>query len=103
MKSILEMVMELENNGGLTLKGGKAITYKGGYQVADFGVECKTAEEAVKAIADMGGNAGVWYSEGVYYIDHSFRVATRKAALEIGRAHNQQSVLKWATMELVWC
>lgn len=97
------MLKALKNNDGLTLKDGKAITYKTGYQVADYGVECKTLEEAEKAIAEMNGTCGIWLSDGIYYVDHSFRVNTKKEALEIGRAHNQISVLKWSDMSLVYC
>lgn len=97
------MLKALKNNDGLTLKDGKAITYKTGYQVADYGIECKTLEEAEKAIAEMNGTCGIWFSDGIYYVDHSFRVNTKKEALEIGRAHNQISVLKWSDMSLVYC
>ena len=97
------MLKALKNNDGLTLKDGKAITYKTGYQVADYGLECKTLEEAEKAIAEMNGTCGIWFSDGIYYVDHSFRVNTKKEALEIGRANNQISVLKWSDMSLVYC
>lgn len=97
------MLKALKNNDGMTLKDGKAITYKTGYQVADYGIECKTLEEAEKAIAEMNGTCGIWFSDGIYYVDHSFRVNTKKEALEIGRAHNQISVLKWSDMSLVYC
>ena len=97
------LIASLHNNDGLTLRHGKPITYKSGYQVADHGVECRTVEETIKAVEDMNGDCGIWLSDGVYYVDHSFRVATKKAALEIGRAHNQISVLKWADMSLVYC
>jgi len=101
--TLLETLRNLSNNGGLTLRKYKAVQYKTGYQVADHGVECKTAEEAVKAVDAMGGNCGIWFSDGVYYVDHSFRVSTKKTALETGRRHNQISVLKWADMSLVYC
>lgn len=97
------MLKALKNNDGLTLKDGKAITYKTGYQVADYGIECKTLEEAEKAIAEMNGTCGIWFSDGIYYIDHSFRVNTKKEALKIGRENNQISVLKWSDMSLVYC
>lgn len=97
------MLKALKNNDGLTLKDGKAITYKTGYQVADYGVECKTLEEAEKAIAEMNGTCGIWFSDGIYYIDHSFRVNTKKEALKIGRENNQISILKWSDMSLVYC
>lgn len=100
---MLEILKALKNNDGLTIKNGKNIQYKTGYQVADYGVERKTIKGAANAIARMGGNCGVWYSNGVYYIDHSFRVKTKREAMEIGRKHNQISVLKWSDMSLVYC
>lgn len=72
----------LKENEGLTLQGNKTITYKTGYQVADYGIECKNIESAINAIKRMNGNCGVWYSEGIYYIDHSLRVKTKKEALK---------------------
>jgi len=98
-----ELLKALKNNDGLTFKAGKAINYKTGYQVADYGIERKTAKAALRAIEKMQGNCGVWYSEGIYYIDHSFRVKTKKEALRIGKEHNQISVLKWSNMSLVYC
>lgn len=98
-----KMLQELKENDGLTLKGYKAIMYKTGYQVADYGTECKTIEEALKAIDSMNGDCGVWYSDKTYYIDHSFRVDTKKEALAIGREHNQISILNWKTMQLIYC
>lgn len=98
-----ELLKALKDNDGLTLKAGKAITYKTGYQVADYGVERKTIKGALKAVERMNGSCGVWYSEGIYYIDHSFRVKTKKEALKIGKEHNQISVLKWSDMSLVYC
>ena len=96
-------IRKLKNNEGLTLKGGKPINYKSGWQVADHGIEAKSAEEAIKAVKAMGGNCGVWLENGIYYIDHSFRVNTKREAIKIGRAHNQISVLSWRTMGLAYC
>ena len=99
----IRTIRKLTNNDGLTLKYGKITTYKSGWQVADYGIETKSAEEAIKAVRAMGGNCGVWYSDGIYYIDHSFRVNTKREAMEIGRANNQISVLCWRTMGLAYC
>lgn len=96
-------IRKLVDDDGMTLKKGAKINYKSGYQVATEGVECKTPEEAMKAIKAYGGNCGVWFSGGIYYIDLSHRVSTKREALEVGRACNQQSVLKWSNMSLVWC
>lgn len=92
----------LANEDGLTLKKGKIITYKTGWQVADYGYELRTAEEAIKIVRQLGGDCGIWYNNGIYYIDHSFRVNTKREALEIGRAHNQISVLRWKGFKLVY-
>ena len=99
----IRSILKLVNNDGLTLKKGKKITYKTGYQVATEGVECHTAREAIQAVKAYGGDCGVWYSDGIYYIDKSHRVSTKKEALEVGRACNQISVLRWRDMGLVYC
>lgn len=99
----IRSILKLRNNDGLTLKGGKCITYKTGYQVATEGIECRTAREAINAVKAYSGNCGVWFSEGIYYIDKSHRVATKREALEVGRACNQISVLRWRDMGLVYC
>ena len=99
----IRTIRKLTNNDGLTLKDGKLITYKSGWQVADHGIEAHSPEEAMKAIREMGGNCGVWLEDGIYYVDHSFRVNTKHEAMEIGRQHQQISVLKWANMSLVYC
>ena len=100
---MLNMLKTLKNNDGVTMKHGKVITYKTGYQVADHGVECSTAEEAAEAVKNFGGSCGVWLSDGVYYVDHSFRVDTKREALAIGRKYNQISVFGWQKKNLIFC
>ena len=99
----IRSIKKLNNNDGLTLKNGKTITYKTGWQVATEGVEVKTAEEAIKAVKAYGGNCGVWFADGIYYIDKSHRVNTKREAIEVGRVHNQISVLGWKRMNLAYC
>ena len=99
----IRSILKLQNNDGLTLKKGKAITYKSGWQVATEGVECKTAREAINAVKAYNGNCGIWFADGIYYIDKSHRVNTKKEAMEIGRACNQISVLNWKNMSLAYC
>lgn len=99
----IRTIRKLTDNDGLTLKKGKIITYKTGYQVATEGVECYTAQEAIQAVRAYGGDCGIWYSEGIYYIDKSHRVNTKREALEVGRAHDQISVLAWKGMRLIYC
>lgn len=99
----IRTLKRLGNNDGLTLKNGKPINYASGWQVATDGIETRSAHEAMRAIKAYGGNCGVWYSEGIYYIDNSKRVNTKREAMEIGRACNQISVLRWRDMALVYC
>lgn len=99
----IRTLKRLGNNDGLTLKNGKPINYASGWQVATDGIETRSAREAMDAIKAYGGNCGVWYSEGIYYIDKSKRVNTKREAMEIGRACNQISVLRWRDMVLVYC
>ena len=99
----IRTLRKLANNDGLTLKKGKPVTYKTGYQVATEGLETTDQKEAMAMIKAYGGNCGIWYSEGIYYIDKSHRVSTKKEALAVGRACNQISVLRWSNMGLIYC
>jgi len=99
----IRSIKNLKDNDGLTLKAGKRITYKTGWQVATEGIETKDPKEAIKAVKAYNGNCGIWYSDGVYYIDRSHRVNTKKEAMAIGKACNQISVLNWKTMGLAYC
>ena len=96
-------IRKLQENDGLTLKAGKIITYKSGWQVADYGLEARTAEEAIKAVKLYNGNCGIWYANGIYYIDHSFRVNTKREAIALGRTFNQISIWGWKYQRLAYC
>lgn len=99
----IRTLRKIENCGGLTLKGGKPVIYKSGYQVATEGLAFENIQDAMNAIRAYGGNCGVWLENGIYYIDKSKRVSTKREALEIGREHNQISILKWSNMSLIYC
>ena len=99
----IRSILKLKDNDGLTLKNGKAIIYKSGWQVATEGIETKSAKEAINAVKAYNGNCGVWFADGIYYINRSHRVNTKRKAMEIGRACNQISVLNWKKMSLAYC
>ena len=99
----IRTLKKIKNNGGLTLKGGKPIAYKSGWQVATEGVEVTDINEVRKHIKKYNGDCGLWFSDGVWYIDKSKRVNTKREALQIGRECNQISILKWANMTLAYC
>ena len=100
--NLVALLKSLKENDGATLKGGKPITYANGYQVADYGKETKSAEEAARIVEEMNGDAGLWYSDGVFYVDHSIKIDDLETAVEYGRQHDQQSILKWDDMSLIW-
>lgn len=102
-------IRNLANNDGLTLRNGKIVEYKTGWQVGISGIECKTPED-VSLFLHKGlgrkGNIGIWFSEGVYYVDISKRMATKQDALQVGKITNQQSIYGWKPRkkgQLVWC
>ena len=99
----IRTLRKLTNNDGLTLKKGKKITYKSGWQVATEGKETTDINEAMQMIRDYKGDCGVWYSDGIYYIDKSHRVNTKREAMQIGKECNQISILRWANMGLAYC
>ena len=67
----IRSIYKLKDNEGLTLKKGKKVVYKTGWQVATVGFEAKTARECINIVKRLSGNCGVWYSNGIYYIDKS--------------------------------
>lgn len=99
----IRSILKLKDNDGLTLKKGQRVTFKTGYQVATEGIETRDPREAINAVKAYGGNCGIWFADGVYYIDKSHRENTLKKALEVGRACKQISILRWRDMGLVYC
>jgi hypothetical protein len=102
-------IRKIEDNGGLTLRNGKIVEYKTGWQVGIQGIECHTPEEvSILLHKGMGrkGNIGIWFSNGIYYVDISKRITTKQDALKVGKLMNQQSIYGWAPRkkgQLVWC
>ena len=96
-------IKKLKENDGLTLRNGKPITYRTGWQVATEGIETTNPDVAIKAVKAYSGNCGLFYSGGVYYIDKSKRISTKKEALRIGKECKQISILSWRNMSLAYC
>lgn len=94
----IRTIRKLQENEGLTLKRGQIVNYKTGWQVAFDGIEAHTPEEVMEYIRkfrDAYRNMGVWYSQGIYYVDACARVPTKKIAVSIGNQCNQISVFAW--------
>lgn len=94
---------KIPNHGGLTLKNGRPVSYKTGYQVATEGVEITDITKVRAAIKSYNGSCGLWLENGIWYVDKSFRVSTKIEALKIGKENNQISILKWSDMSLIYC
>lgn len=99
----IRTINKIQENGGLTLKGGKVITYKSGWQVATEGKTATNPRDAMKIVKEYKGDCGLWLENGIYYVDKSHRVNTKAEAIKVGREHNQISVLGWRKMNLAYC
>ena len=99
----IRTLRKIKNNGGLTLKNGKIVEYKTGYQVATEGVITSDITEVRALIKKFDGNCGLWLENGVWYIDCCHRVATKRDALALGRECKQISIFKWADKSLIYC
>lgn len=80
-------IRKLAENDGLTLKNGKIIRYKTGWQVATEGVICHTPQDAIKAVKAYDGNCGVWLAASP--IRNLFRTLGKIFA----RRHNLKTIL----------
>lgn len=102
-------IRNIREGEGLTLRNGKIVEYKTGWQVGIIGLTCTTPEEVSALLhseAGRLGNIGIWLNDGVYYIDISKRISTKKEALALGRLMNQLSIYGWYPRkkgQLVWC
>ena len=105
----IRTIRNIAEDQGLTLRNGKIVEYKTGWQVGIMGIECKTPEEVTEVLhkgIGRQGNIGIWYSGGIYYIDVSKRITTKQDALKVGKIMNQQSIYGWRPRkagQLVWC
>ena len=95
-------IRNIPDEGGLTLRNGKIVEYKTGWQVGLQGITCTTPEEVSKVLHSLlgrKGNIGIWLSKGVYY-------TTKQDAMAMGKLMNQQSIYGWRPRQkgqLVWC
>ena len=95
-------IKKLKENDGLTLRNGKLITYRTGWQVATEGIETTDPNVAIKAVKVYGGNCGLWYQNNIFFIDKSKRISTKKEAVQIGKKYKQISILRWSDMSLFY-
>ena len=97
----IQDINNLKNDDGFTIKKGKKIRYKTGWQVALSGITRTTAKAVLNFISN-NQNCGVWYSDGIYYLDTCKRISTKKEAVKLGKENNQQSIYNWKNGKLAW-
>lgn len=90
-------IRNLKEGEGMTLKNGKLVQYKTGWQVGLIGIKCKTPEEVSKLIHSAGApkSCGIWLENGIYYVDFSKHITTKKDATAVGQICNQISIYGW--------
>lgn len=98
----IELLTAITDGGGATLENGEPVEYASGYQVATDGIETTDAETAANWIDENGGTAGIWYQDGIYYIDKSQHETDRQTAEEIGRACKQISIYDWKAKKCIY-
>lgn len=97
MIELLENIQKRES--GATLHDYTPAHYTSGYQVSktengstNMAADIKTAYAMVESLQ---GNAGIWYSNGMFYIETSYHIASLDDALAIGREYHQLTIYDW--------
>lgn len=98
----LNLKHQIEVNGGITVANGTPARFTAGYQVATPAsreVQSSNLNELLLLIDIMElENYGVWYNEGVWYMDtDSVHTDTLDEAQAIGKESNQLAVYEWST------
>lgn len=100
----IRTLKKMGNDDGMTLKKGKKVCYKTGYQVAVGGKITNDMREALRMIKEYDGNCGIWFYEDMWYIDQVIHLnTTKKEALRIGLEYKQISVFQWRSMKSIDC
>ena len=91
----IRSIIKLTEGDGFTLKAGKKIQYKTGYQVAFEGIKTTSSRDGGNAVKAYDGNCGVWVEKGIYYIDKGRRISKKRDAMRAGIEANQISIYDW--------
>ena len=107
-----ELINQALKNGGITLSNYKTVTYKNGYQIA----KQDTKKVSVKSLwfyeivenemKKRNGDCGLYLTlDGDYMCietSQHFQFEDDNIAYLIGKSRNQESILKWSTMEYLY-
>ena len=91
----IRSIIKLTEGEGFKLKAGKKVQYKTGYQVAFEGIDTEYARIEFNAVKAYDGKCGVWFEQGIYYIDRGRRISKKRDAIRTGIEANQISIYDW--------
>ena len=96
MKSLHE---QIALNGGATIKRGKIVSYKKGFQVAVNSTEQKfqALSEAIDYLkAQKLESVGLWLDKGIWYMDtNTKRFTSKRKALKVAQQSQQLAIWDW--------
>jgi len=97
---------EIKESNGATIKNGKIVNYKTGYQVAINSKE-KTFKRLGNALRHIEKNelksVGLWCDSGVWYLDtNTVRITTKKEALQKAQENKQIGIWDWSKFQTIY-
>jgi len=103
----LEYYNYLQDNKGGTIKNGKIVEYKEGYQVATQDseeIEFNTIGRLLLYvdICELD-NFGAWYDRGSWWLDlSSLHIQSKRKALQVARKENQKAIYDWKNKKAIF-
>ena len=99
-KELIEMLESIRrNNSGATLYNYKECRYDCGYQYSatENSTENTAAdiESAAAMVEAFAGSCGIWYDDGLFYIETSYWIQNKESAVKIAKHYNQKSIYDW--------
>ena len=98
---IKELQRIKKENSGLTLKDYKSIHYETGFQYSktENGSTntCVSVGMACAMVQSFNGTCGIWYDNGLFYIETSYHTEDLHEAYIMARKYHQKSIYAWLT------
>lgn len=98
-------IRKIPVGGDVTIRNGRPVQYKTGYQVLTVVHPFVTAEEVSRFLHTKGrkGQYTIRHSQTLWLVDENQQVPTKKAALTLARKYNWLTVYNWAKNEIIRC
>lgn len=99
-KNTYEMLTSIAaNSSGATLENYLPIHHENGYQYSTTengsGNSTTDINAAAAMIDSLHGTCGVWYDNGIFYIETSYHAATLESAMNAAKKAKQLSIYDW--------